>query len=145
MPLLSKFQAHINMEYCNSVKWIKYAYKYVNKDHEMAVFGISSERTNEVMQYQFGRYISSNEAVWQILQFLIHERHPTVVHLSIHLENCQRVYFTTESAATVVDHPRNTTLTAFFQLCQQDPFARTLLYPEIPSYYTWNAIEESVL
>jgi hypothetical protein len=46
------------------------------------------------------------------------------------------VYFTTESAPTVVDQPPNTTLTAYFQLCQQDGFARTLLYPEIPRYYT---------
>lgn len=48
------------MEYCNSVKSIN----YVNKGLDMAVFGISSKRTNnEVMQYQFGKYISSNEAV----------------------------------------------------------------------------------
>jgi hypothetical protein len=101
-----------------------------------AVFTLGNERTNnEVMWYQLGRYISSNEAVWRILRFLIDERHPTVVHLSIHLENGQRVYFTTESAPTMVDQPPNMTLTAFFQLCQ-DGFARTLLYPEIPQYYT---------
>lgn len=41
-----------------------------------------------------GRYISSNEAVWRILDFPIHERYPPVVHLSIHLENGQCVYFT---------------------------------------------------
>jgi putative component of toxin-antitoxin plasmid stabilization module len=33
----------------------------------------------------------------------------SVVHLSVHLENGQRVYFTTESAPTVVDQPANTT------------------------------------
>lgn len=32
----------------------------------------------------------------------------------------------------------NTTLTAFFELCRNDPFARTLLYPEVPQYYTWD-------
>jgi hypothetical protein len=88
LPLLSKmFEAHIDMEYCNSMKSIKYVCKYVNKGSEMAVFGISNERTNnEVMRYQLGRYISSNEAVWRILGFPIHERHPTVVHLSVHLK-----------------------------------------------------------
>jgi hypothetical protein len=102
----------------------------------MAVFGISNDRTNdEVMRYQLGRYISSKEALWRILGFPIHKRHPTVVHLSVH----QRFYFTTESAPTVVDQPPNTTLTAFFQLCQRDPFARTLFCPEIPRYYTWDA------
>ena len=36
--LLSKtFNAHINVEYCNSVKAIKYICKYVNKGSDMAV------------------------------------------------------------------------------------------------------------
>ena len=43
-PLLSKtFNAHINVEYCNSVKAIKYICKYVNKGSDMAVFGLQSE------------------------------------------------------------------------------------------------------
>ncbi|GFU94212.1 ATP-dependent DNA helicase [Trichonephila clavipes] len=37
-PLLSKtFKAHINVEYCNSVKSIKYICKFVNKGSDMAV------------------------------------------------------------------------------------------------------------
>jgi hypothetical protein len=140
-PLLSKmFQAHINVEYCNSVKSIKYICKYVNKGSDMAVFGLANgNRLDEITSYQMGRYISSNEAVWRILNFHIHERHPTVVHLSVHLENGQRVYFTPKTAQRVAVTPPNTTLTAFFKLCQQDPFATTLLYPEVPKYYTWNA------
>ncbi|GFS97794.1 uncharacterized protein TNCV_2017731 [Trichonephila clavipes] len=35
-------------------------------------------------------------------------------------------------------NPPGTTLNAFFTLCQEDAFARTLLYSEVPSYYTWN-------
>lgn len=47
----------------------------------MAVFGIAPLNNNdEVAQYQIGRYISSNEAVWRIFSFPIHERHPTVMH-----------------------------------------------------------------
>ncbi|GFR11183.1 ATP-dependent DNA helicase [Trichonephila clavata] len=63
----------------------------------MAVFDVTSSdgiARNEVNQYEMGRYISSNEAVWRILNFPIHKRHPTVIHLSVHLENGQRVYFT---------------------------------------------------
>lgn len=33
--------------------------------------------------------------------------------------------------------PPKTTLTAFFELCQNDNFAKTLLYCEVPAYYTW--------
>ncbi|UYV66363.1 hypothetical protein LAZ67_4001469, partial [Cordylochernes scorpioides] len=140
-PLLSKaFDAHINVEYCNSVKSIKYICKYVNKGSDMAVFGLQNPNApvNEIDQFQMGRYISSNEAVWRILGFDIHERSPAVIHLSVHLENGQRVYFTEESVAQRAENPPNTTLTAFFQLCASDTFAATLLYHEVPTYYTWN-------
>jgi len=43
--------------------------------------------TDVINQYQLVRYISSNEEVWRVVSFLIHERHPTVVHLAVHLEN----------------------------------------------------------
>lgn len=90
-PLLSKtFQAHIKVEYCNYVKSIKYICKYINKGSDMAMFGVTNEN-DEITLYQMGRYISSNEAVWRILSFPIHDRHPTVVHLAVHLENGQRV------------------------------------------------------
>lgn len=139
-PLLSKiFKAHINVEYCNSVKSIKYICKYVNKGSDMAVFGIArANNLDEIKQYQMGRYISSNEAVWRIFAFPIHERYPTVVHLAVHLENGQRVYFTTENVAERAAQPPETTLTAFFSLCRRDNFAKTLLYYEVPGYYTWN-------
>ena len=56
-----------------------------------------SIKEDEVRKFLMGRYISSNEAVWRILNFQIHERYPTVVHLSVHLENGQRVYFNQEN------------------------------------------------
>ncbi|XP_058817140.1 uncharacterized protein LOC131680442 [Topomyia yanbarensis] len=84
------------------------------------------------------RYISSNAAVWRILGFPIHERHPTVSHLSVHLENGQRVYFTEANAVQRAERPPDTTLTAFFKLCAADEFARTLLYHEAPKYFTWD-------
>lgn len=61
-----------------------------------------------------------------------------VVHLSVHLENGQRVYFSEETAASVVENPKDTTLLAFFKLCREDEFARTLFYHQVPSYYRWN-------
>jgi hypothetical protein len=144
-PFLSKmFNAHINVESCNSIKSIKYVCKYINKGSDMAIFELSYENKekDEITQYQMGRYISSNEAVWRILGFSIHGRYPAVVHLSVHLENGQRIYFTEENARDRIENPQNTTLTAFFQLCQQDEFAKTLLYHEVPKYYTWNATKK---
>ncbi|XP_062525428.1 uncharacterized protein LOC134198655 [Bombyx mori] len=139
-PLLCKaYKAHINVEFCHSVKSIKYICKYVNKGSDMAVFGVAAENSNdEVTQYQVGRYVSSNEGMWRIFSFPIHERHPTVVQLAVHLENGQRVYFTDANVLQRVDRPPSTTLTSFFEMCQNDDFARTLLYSEMPRYYTWN-------
>lgn len=106
----------------------------------MAVFGVANEnRNDEITQYQMGRYVSSNEAIWRILSFPIHDRNPAVVHLAVHLENGQRVYFTADTAQHIAERPPSTTLLAFFELCQQDSFAQTLLYTDIPKYYTWNA------
>ncbi|XP_035231995.1 uncharacterized protein LOC118203811 [Stegodyphus dumicola] len=145
-PLLSKFfNAHINVEYCNSVKSIKYVCKYVNKGSDMAVFDVTSgaNELNEIHQYEMGRYISSNEAVWRILNFPIHERHPTVVHLSVHLENGQRVTSLKKMLLNGSRHPRKQRSHLFFKLCTQDNFARNLLYNQIPKYYTWNSRNKS--
>jgi hypothetical protein len=64
-PLLSKtFKAHCNVEYCNSVKSIKYICKYVTKGSDMAVFGVQTADTNnEITHYQVGRYVSCNETI----------------------------------------------------------------------------------
>lgn len=103
----------------------------------MAVIGITDNK-DEIKQYQMGRYISTNEAIWRILSFNIHERQPNVVHLAVHLENGQRVYFTEHTAAARAQNPPSTTLTEFFNICNTDDFAKTLLYSELPKYFTWN-------
>lgn len=97
---------------------------------------------DEIQSYQLGRYISSNEAIWRILSFPIHERYPTVVHLSVHLENGQRVYFNPNNLQQQQQGREKTTLIGFFELCKQDSFAKTIRYCEVPRYYAWNASEK---
>ncbi|XP_054259503.1 uncharacterized protein LOC128984227 [Macrosteles quadrilineatus] len=145
-PVLSKmFNAHINVEYCSSVKSIKYVCKYIHKGSDQAVFNLRNKdvqanvERNEIEIYQTGRYVSTNEAFWRIFSFPVHERYPTVTHLSVHLENGQRIYFNEDNMQEKLLNPPNTTLTAFFKLCETDPFAQGLLYPDVPHYYTWNA------
>lgn len=139
-PILCKmFDAHINVEYCNSVKSIKYICKYIHKGSDMAMFELDSKNNHdEIKLYQLGRYISTNEAFWRIFCFPIHDRNPSVLRLDIHLENGQRVYFNADNAIERAENPPATTLTGFFDLCKTDSFARTLLYTEIGSYYVWN-------
>lgn len=140
-PLLLKmFDAHINVEWCHSVKAIKYICKYINKGSDQAVFEVHGNEQihDEVKIFQVGRYISSNEAVWRILGFPIHERSPKVEHLAVHLENGQRLYFRPGTLHQQILEPPQTTLTGFFELCRQEPFAKTLLYCDVPRFFTWN-------
>ena len=136
-PLLSKtFRSHINVEFCNSVKSVKYITKYINKGSDAVMYAVENE-LDEVTKFELARYIGSNEAFWRIFRFPIHERHPSIQHLAVHLENGQRVTFTQENATEVAERPPKTTLTAFFELCKEDDFAKTLHYNEVPSFYCW--------
>jgi hypothetical protein len=58
--------------------------------------------------------------------------------LAVHLENGQRVFFNANNLHQVIENPRRTTLTAFFELCSHDYSVKTLFYHEVPSYYTWD-------
>lgn len=88
-PLLIKtFDAHINVDFCSSIKSIKYACKYVNKGSDGIMFGLLKEHSHgEVKQYQVGLDISSNEALWRISGFLLHQQHPAIEQLVVNLEN----------------------------------------------------------
>jgi len=85
--LLLRYNAHINVEYCASVKAVKYLYKYIFKGHDRAVVAITPHSTSltvddtvsdEISQYVDCRYIGAMEAVWRILHFPLHDRHPAV-------------------------------------------------------------------
>ena len=88
-PLLSKIcKAHINVEFCNSVKNIKYIYifKYINKGSDMSIVALQEENggKDDISDYQLGRYVGSNEAFWRLMQFPIHTRFPTIIHLAVY-------------------------------------------------------------
>ena len=149
--LLRQFNCHINVEMCSSIKSIKYVLKYITKGTDQAVFELQrseqddQEQSNqpramdEIAQFQNARYVGSSEAAWCILEHPTHEHFPPVVGLAVHLENGQRVMFTEANAlARAQGPPPTTTLTAFFELCAKDNFAKTIKYPELPEYYTWN-------
>ena len=138
--LLRHMKCHLNVEICSSVKSIEYVLKYVHKGCDQATFQVTDPSVrDEVTDYINARYIGSTEAAWRILQLPMHERHPAVIQLAVHLENGQRVFFTEETAQdrAVADPPKST-LTAFFDLCSNDPFASTLYYVDVPRFYTWN-------
>ena len=136
--LLRVFHSHINVEACFSVGTIKYVLKYVNKGSDQAVFGLQPDEDDEIKAYECGRYVSTNEALWRIFDFPVHERYPSVQHLAVHLKDRATVCFREDNAEQRAQIPPRTTLTAFFELNEKDTFCRGLLYCEVPRYYTWN-------
>lgn len=130
--------AHINVECCNYAMAIKYICKYINKGSDQVTFSVNTQSRDEIERFISGRYISSSEATWRIFGFHIHNHYPPVTPLEVHLENRQRIYFTPENAIHLITNPRDTTLLGFSKPCQEDEFARTLLYIEVPSYFTWS-------
>jgi hypothetical protein len=81
--LIRRYKAHINVEVCTTVQAIKYIYKYVYKGRNKATLEIAN--TDEIKRYMTYRYISPSQAVWGLLEFPMHEEHPTIVRLPLHL------------------------------------------------------------
>ena len=141
--LLRILGCHVNVEYVGSIQSIKYVTKYCNKGVDRSVVGME----NEIEKYILCRYISTSFAIWRLLEFPIHEHRPPVEALDVHLPNGERVYFNPEdpppNLAEVSN--RHTKLTEFFKLCQEDEFAQSLLYCEVPKYYRYNEFVQNIL
>lgn len=118
------FDCHINVEICASVKAVKYIHKYIYKGHDRATLQVGL--IDEIKQFVDARYIGPSEAMWHIQEYSMHEEHPTVYRLPVHLQNEQRVYFDPEDAAVDVlarESSSKTMLTEWFTINTSDPFA----------------------
>ncbi|XP_050875206.1 uncharacterized protein LOC127078827 [Lathyrus oleraceus] len=100
--LLLKYEAHINMEWCNQSTSIKYLFKYINKGSDRISVVIQSSDENiigekksidEIKKYLNCRYISPSEACWRIFSYSIHDRKPIVERLFFHMEGENSVYY----------------------------------------------------
>ena len=108
-PWLSmKYNAHINLEACMSLKCVKYLYKYVYKGHDCANVVIDEILNHdEIKTYLDARYVSAPEAVWRIFEYRMHEQSHAIKRLPVHLEHCQYVFFQNgqeNNVSHVVEH-----------------------------------------
>ncbi|KAI4334783.1 hypothetical protein L6164_013493 [Bauhinia variegata] len=94
--LLKRYQAHINVEWCNQGASIKYLFKYINKgyDHVTTTLHTTLENQHdEIKSYLDCRYVSPCEGCWRIFEFSIHLRYPVVERLYFHLLEQHNVIF----------------------------------------------------
>ena len=147
-PYLSrKFNCHINVEIATTITAVKYLFKYIYKGHDRASICIvnheGSDAIDEISEYLDSRYVSAAESCWRIFGFRMHQHSPSVMRLQLHLPDMQMVRFNPEMD-TVHDiiqreDVQQTTLTAYFRMCQMEPeLTKDLLYPDCPSKFTWN-------
>ncbi|XP_031107327.1 uncharacterized protein LOC116012010 [Ipomoea triloba] len=146
--LLLKYKAHINVEWCNQSRSIKYLFKYVNKgnDRVTAEFYKTTTDANEnatvdeITMYYDCRYVSACEAAWRLLSFDVQLRHPPVERLSFHLPDCQTVVFEDDDRIeNVLNRPTvsHSMFTAWFNANKKYVEAKELAYIDMPNKFVW--------
>jgi hypothetical protein len=97
--LLVKYQAHINVEWCNMSRLCgSYSKrKRIDKGLDYVVAnlkekGLKDDQVDEIKRYLEMRYISTIDVCWRLFQFDIHYQDPPVERLNFYLENEQVVF-----------------------------------------------------
>ncbi len=128
--LLLKYNCHINVEVCSTVRSVKYLYKYVYKGADRSMVAIekkgngtskakSKTPVDQIKQYVDCRYLSSIEASYRMFECNMHGRAPSVLPLYVHLP--RENYMTYDPKRTYEDlkkacaNSKNTTMTQFFK------------------------------
>jgi hypothetical protein len=140
--LLMKYQAHINMEWCNQCTSIKYLFKYIHKgvDRITAAIDRNSEDKDEIKEYIDCRYVSPSEACWRIFSFHIHGRKPAVERLFYHMEGQNSVYYQDyERLNDVLLKPSVTEsmFTSWFEANKVFPEGQLLTYGQFVSKFVY--------
>ncbi len=102
--LLLKYNAHINVEICASIKAVKYLYKYLYKGFDRTALSIS--RRDETKRFEEARCVGPIESLWRLFQgknqYLLHEKYPPVQQLVVHEEGRHQVLFNEEESKEVI-------------------------------------------
>ena len=136
-----KFNCHINVESCASVKSVKYLFKYVYKGLNCANVVIKENALDhdEIKTFMDSRYVSAPEAAWRLFGFNMLAQSHIIIRFLVHLPNEQNVYFNEHNILQKMQEyaEKDTKLTAWFKRNQEDEKARTVLYSDFPKHYVF--------
>ncbi|XP_023765103.2 uncharacterized protein LOC111913607 [Lactuca sativa] len=146
--LLKRYQAHINVEWCNQGSSIKYLFKYINKGPDRATVGFvqsnndcdKDDTVDEIKEYYDCRYLSACEASWRIYGYDVHYRHPSVMRLPFHLPNQQQViYGADDDIYNVLNKPSvaSSMFTSWMECNKVYKQAKKLTYVEFLTKFVW--------
>ena len=164
--LLLKYDCHINVEICSTIRAVKYLYKYVYKGVDRTMIGFKrvdkkkKYRSNEIKEFIDCRYISAIEAAYRLFEFTMHSRFPSVRQLYIHLPEKHTVTYNRKACEQklekAIKKQSKTTLTQWMKnnddeihkplplkklgrnaKGEYNPRGPDLKYFEYPKYYRW--------
>jgi hypothetical protein len=90
---------HVNVEIAHTVNIIDYMYKYIYKGCDASYIKLLDStyakiNDDEILTYEYHRYISSCEAAWRLLSFEVNgKRYPSVDALCVHRHGHDNVTF----------------------------------------------------
>ena len=140
--LLRRYNCHINVEVCSSIKAVKYLFKYIYKGHDRASVSIdevdNDGSIDEIKQYRDSRWVTPPEALWRIYGFDLSQIFPSVRQLQLHLPNMHMVSF--QAGANMNDvlseeGASKTMLTEYFEANKKYELARGILYKDFPASF----------
>ncbi|KAJ1288125.1 hypothetical protein BS78_02G065900 [Paspalum vaginatum] len=144
--LIVKYQAHINVEWCNKSRSIKYLFKYIHKGDDRTTAKLTAtDKNDEIQMYLDARYLSAGEASWRIFGFELQHREPSVQRLQFHLENEQVVVFPDSTDLEQIVYKPGIETTIFTEWMTANRLylhARDLTYAEFPTKWTWHQKEK---
>ncbi|XP_028201911.1 uncharacterized protein LOC114386104 [Glycine soja] len=149
--LLRKYQAHINIEWCNQSTSIKYLFKYINKGYDRVTAVLIDEdndqtenggtHNDEIKEYLHCRYICPCESTWRIFGFPIHGRKPAIERLHFHLPGQHSVlYEDHDDIDDVLSKPSisYSKFISWMNTNQNSVEGRNLTYAEFVSKFVYN-------
>ncbi|KAL2990436.1 hypothetical protein AAZX31_11G201000 [Glycine max] len=149
--LLRKYQAYINIEWCNQSTSIKYLFKYINKGYDRVTAVLIDEdndqtenggtHNDEIKEYIDCIYICPCESTWRIFGFPIHGKKPVVERLHFHLLGQHSVlYEDHDDIDDVLSKPSisDSKFISWMNTNQNSVEGRNLTYAEFVSKFVYN-------